>query len=221
MRRLRMDVVLRQTLTVLPSCATTCSSTWAWALRMRSAERCSKTGSRPRRPPPPCRSWWPTAAPSPRHDRRPVQPQLAERVRAPSCDQWRRPSRFRTQRQHHTVAPGDLPAGGCTASLYPRERPSIRANVPRTGACRAGTSFVQDDHLVCLVCGKRHRSLRRHLDVAHQLTSAAYCELFGLKRNYPMAAPGYARQRSEMAKRLGLGRRKQAPTRPRKTRSGG
>ena len=79
---------------------------------------------------------------------------------------------------------------------------------------------IQDDHLVCLVCGKRQTTLRRHLDVAHQLTPEAYRELFGLKADYPMAAPGYSRQRSEMAKRVGLGRREPAHARTRKPRSG-
>jgi predicted transcriptional regulator len=68
---------------------------------------------------------------------------------------------------------------------------------------------VHDDHLVCLVCGKPQKVLRRHLGVAHQLTPDAYREQFGLKPNYPMAAPGYAKQRSEMAKRVGLGQRVQ------------
>ena len=79
---------------------------------------------------------------------------------------------------------------------------------------------IQDDHLVCLVCGKQQKILRRHLDVAHQLTPEAYRERFGLKPDYPMAAPGYSRQRSEMAKRVGLGRRVQAPPRTRQPRSG-
>jgi predicted transcriptional regulator len=79
---------------------------------------------------------------------------------------------------------------------------------------------VHDDHLVCLVCGKGQRTLRRHLDAAHQLTPEAYREQFGLKPDYPMAAPGYSRQRSEMAKRVGLGRREPAPARTRKPRSG-
>jgi predicted transcriptional regulator len=65
---------------------------------------------------------------------------------------------------------------------------------------------VRDDHLVCLVCGKPQKILRRHLDVAHQLTPEAYREQFGLRPDYPMAAPGYSRQRSDMAKRVGLGR---------------
>jgi predicted transcriptional regulator len=53
----------------------------------------------------------------------------------------------------------------------------------------------------------------------HQLTPEAYRELFGLKPDYPMAAPGYSRYRSEMAKRVGLGQRQQA-RRGRKRRSG-
>jgi predicted transcriptional regulator len=79
---------------------------------------------------------------------------------------------------------------------------------------------VQDDHLVCLVCGKQQRTLRRHLEVAHQLTPEAYRERFGLRPDYPMNAPGYAKQRSEMAKRAGLGQREQATARTRKPRSG-
>jgi predicted transcriptional regulator len=77
---------------------------------------------------------------------------------------------------------------------------------------------IQEDHLVCLVCGKRQTTLRRHLEIAHQLTPEAYREQFGLRPDYPMAAPGYSRQRSEMAKRVGLGHNVQASrqSRPRK-----
>jgi len=79
---------------------------------------------------------------------------------------------------------------------------------------------IHDDHLVCLVCGKQQKTLRRHLGVAHQLTPDAYREQFGLGPDYPMAAPGYSRQRSEMAKRVGLGQRAQPPSRRRQPRSG-
>jgi predicted transcriptional regulator len=68
---------------------------------------------------------------------------------------------------------------------------------------------VQRDHLVCLICGKKLKSLRRHLAVAHNLTPAGYRETFGLKRDYPIVAPAYAEQRSEVARRTGLGRRSQ------------
>ena len=79
---------------------------------------------------------------------------------------------------------------------------------------------VRDDHLVCLVCGKQQKILRRHLAVVHQLSPQDYRDLFGLRSDYPMAAPGYSRKRSEMAKRAGLGQRSGAPRRRRKPRSG-
>jgi predicted transcriptional regulator len=47
---------------------------------------------------------------------------------------------------------------------------------------------IHDNHLVCLVCGKQQKALRRHLDVTHQLTPGAYREQFGLKPDYPMTA---------------------------------
>jgi predicted transcriptional regulator len=78
---------------------------------------------------------------------------------------------------------------------------------------------IRNDHLVCLVCSKRQKTLRRHLDTAHQLTPEAYREQFELRSDYPMVAPGYAKQRSEMAKRVGLGQRGQA-ARSRQARSG-
>ena len=77
---------------------------------------------------------------------------------------------------------------------------------------------IQDEHLTCLVCGKQQKVLRRHLDVAHELTPEAYREQFGLRTDYPMSAPGYSRQRSEIARRVGLG--VQAQSRRRRPRSG-
>ncbi len=65
---------------------------------------------------------------------------------------------------------------------------------------------VSKDQITCLVCGGKHKVLKRHLAVAHQLTPAEYRELFGLKRDYPMAAPNYVQERAEIAKRIGLGR---------------
>jgi predicted transcriptional regulator len=112
----------------------------------------------------------------------------------------------------NTVAPADLGEliGAVSRALnaLDREKPEPAKPEPAVPVRRA----LHDDHLVCLVCGKQQKTLRRHLDVAHQLTPEAYREQFGLKPNYPMAAPGYSRQRSEMAKRVGLGQRVQAPS---------
>ncbi len=74
---------------------------------------------------------------------------------------------------------------------------------------------VSRDQITCLVCGGKHKVLKRHLSVAHQLTPADYRELFGLKRDYPMAAPSYVQERAEIAKRIGLGRPRKATPGPR------
>ena len=56
-----------------------------------------------------------------------------------------------------------------------------------------------------MLCGKTQKVLKRHLATAHGMTAPEYRERFGLKPDYPMTAPGYSRQRSEMALRTGLG----------------
>jgi predicted transcriptional regulator len=65
---------------------------------------------------------------------------------------------------------------------------------------------VRPDHLVCLICGKKQKLLKRHLAAEHELTPNQYRETFGLKSDYPMTAPNYARQRRELALSIGLGR---------------
>src|SRR5690606_144557 len=70
---------------------------------------------------------------------------------------------------------------------------------------------VTPEYLVCLVCGQRARTLRRHLRVAHGLTPVEYRDTFGLRRDYPMTAPAYAARRSEIARRIGLGGARRAP----------
>jgi predicted transcriptional regulator len=76
---------------------------------------------------------------------------------------------------------------------------------------------VRPDHLVCLICGKKQKLLRRHLAVEHELTPDQYRETFGLKSDYPMAAPNYAQQRRELALSIGLGRPKKPTRRARKS----
>jgi predicted transcriptional regulator len=64
---------------------------------------------------------------------------------------------------------------------------------------------ISPDHLVCLVCGKQFRTLKRHLGTEHGLTPAAYRERYGLPASYPIVAPDYAKVRSSLAKKIGLG----------------
>jgi predicted transcriptional regulator len=48
--------------------------------------------------------------------------------------------------------------------------------------------------------------MKRHL-AGRGLTAAQYREKWGLPSDYPMVAPAYAAQRSELAKKMGLGRK--------------
>ncbi len=76
---------------------------------------------------------------------------------------------------------------------------------------------IQPDHLICLVCGKKQKTLRRHLAVAHGLAPGEYRNGFDLKPDYPMAAPNYSAARSELARKIGLGRPKKAGRKGRKS----
>ena len=67
-------------------------------------------------------------------------------------------------------------------------------------------SSVKKDHLVCLEDGKKMKMLKRHLMTSHSMTPDQYREKWGLPSDYPMVAPNYAAQRSELARKIGLGR---------------
>jgi predicted transcriptional regulator len=64
---------------------------------------------------------------------------------------------------------------------------------------------VQPDYVVCLECGFRAVTLRRHLRVAHGLEPAAYRVRWKLATDHALTAPAYSERRSTMAKQLGLG----------------
>jgi predicted transcriptional regulator len=51
------------------------------------------------------------------------------------------------------------------------------------------------------------KMLKRHLKTAYNMTPKEYRERWGLPSDYPMVAPAYAKLRSELAKKIGLGRK--------------
>lgn len=65
---------------------------------------------------------------------------------------------------------------------------------------------VQDDAIICLEDGLPFKSLKRHLRSKYNLTPEAYREKWGLPDDYPMVSKNYAKARSELAKKSGLGR---------------
>jgi len=71
---------------------------------------------------------------------------------------------------------------------------------------------VTPDYIVCLEDGKKLKMLKRHLKTAYNMSPEEYRERWGLSADYPMVAPNYAKQRSKLAKQIGLG------TRPRRRR---
>jgi predicted transcriptional regulator len=73
---------------------------------------------------------------------------------------------------------------------------------------------VQQDHVVCLECGFRGLTLRRHLQVRHGLDVVAYRARWKLPPDHPVTAPAYSERRSAVAKQLGLGRRPAVPPPP-------
>jgi predicted transcriptional regulator len=61
------------------------------------------------------------------------------------------------------------------------------------------------DYIICLEDGKKLKMLRRHLKTAYNMTPEQYREKWGLPADYPMVAPTYAKHRSSLAKKIGLG----------------
>jgi predicted transcriptional regulator len=66
---------------------------------------------------------------------------------------------------------------------------------------------IHPDYLICLEDGKKLKMLKRHLKTAYNMTPEQYRDRWNLAPDYPMVAPNYARQRSRLAKEIGLGTR--------------
>lgn len=64
---------------------------------------------------------------------------------------------------------------------------------------------VTPDYIICLEDGRKLKMLKRHLKTAYNLTPETYRERWQLPPDYPMVAPNYAKQRSSLAKKIGLG----------------
>ena len=85
---------------------------------------------------------------------------------------------------------------GPAAAVPPKVEPAI----PVKKSITAG-------HIVCLECGKRFSVIKRHLTTDHKLTPEQYRQKWELPRSYPLVAPDYAKTRSALAKKIGLGRK--------------
>ncbi len=87
------------------------------------------------------------------------------------------------------------------ATLGPEEA------APRPEPAVSIKQSVKPEYIVCLDDGKKLKMLKRHLKSAYNMTPDDYRKRWGLSRDYPMVAPNYAKKRSELAKKIGLGRK--------------
>ena len=89
--------------------------------------------------------------------------------------------------------------GGATAAAPVVERAAPAVSVKKS---------ITPDYLICLEDGKKFKSLKRHLRTAYNMSPEDYRAKWGLPADYPMVAPNYASQRSELAKKMGLGQQR-------------
>ena len=71
---------------------------------------------------------------------------------------------------------------------------------------------VTPEFIICLEDGKKLKMLKRHLKSSYNLTPDEYRAKWGLPSDYPMVAPNYAKARSDLAVKLGLGRTTKSDT---------
>jgi predicted transcriptional regulator len=108
---------------------------------------------------------------------------------------------------NNAIAPDDLPK-----LINEVHRALANAGQAATTPVRAEPAIpvkrsVTASHIACLECGKQFSMLKRHLNTDHQMTPDQYRQKWDLPRSYPMVAPDYAKTRSALAKKIGLGKK--------------
>lgn len=115
---------------------------------------------------------------------------------------------------HHKLGPDQLP--DLIASIYraigqlgqPLEPDKVLT--PAVSVRRS----VHRDYVICLDCGYRGKTLRRHISTQHGLSRDEYRQRWGLRSNHPLTAPAYSEHRSSMAKARGFGHKLAVPVAP-------
>ena len=82
------------------------------------------------------------------------------------------------------------------AGESPAEKPQPAVSIRRS---------VTPDFIICLEDGRKLKMLKRHLKTAFNMSPEEYRDKWGLSVEYPMVAPNYAKHRSSLAKKIGLG----------------
>jgi predicted transcriptional regulator len=110
---------------------------------------------------------------------------------------------------HNSVTVGDLPTliQSVFQALANIGEPAPVISEKGEPAVSARAS-VKPDAVICMECGFKGKTLKRHLMSEHSITPQEYRIRWQLPSNHPMVAPSYRAQRAELAKSIGLGRKK-------------
>ena len=112
--------------------------------------------------------------------------------------------------RHHTVGASQLP--DLITSVH-RALTEVRQPSPPEELLTPAVSVrqsVRHDYVVCLDCGHRGRTLRRHISTRHGLSRDEYLRRWSLQPDHALTAPAYSERRSTMAKQIGFGRKPKA-----------
>lgn len=106
------------------------------------------------------------------------------------------------------VAVGDVPnliqqVHGALSKLGTAAPEEPSAKTPAVSA----RASIKPDYLICMECGNKQKTLKRHLQVAHGMTPEQYRSDYGLPPSYPMTAANYSETRRNLAHAAGLGRK--------------
>jgi len=86
-------------------------------------------------------------------------------------------------------------SGATAADIQTAQKPAVTVK-----------KSITPEYIVCLEDGKKLKMLKRYLRSRYGMSPEEYRAKWGLPADYPMVAPNYAAQRSEFAKKIGLGR---------------
>ncbi|MGA0530786.1 MucR family transcriptional regulator [Hansschlegelia sp. KR7-227] len=113
---------------------------------------------------------------------------------------------------NNSVAPADLPSliGSVHDALVKTGSGAVAEPVAELKPAVPIKKSVTPDFIISLEDGKKYKSLKRHLRTAYDMSPDDYRAKWGLPSDYPMVAPNYAAARSELARKMGLGRQRAA-----------
>jgi predicted transcriptional regulator len=112
---------------------------------------------------------------------------------------------------HNAIASTEIPAliAETHAALSRAAGKSVPVEREESKPKVAVKKSVMADYIICLEDGKKFKSLKRHLRTHYNLSPEQYREKWQLPHDYPMVAPNYAQARSQLAKKMGLGTRRE------------